>query len=187
VAALVTGVLGDKVKVLAANDESAVHLGGDDGSGQDTATDRDLTDKGALLVDVAALNGGGRGLETQTDVLVPSASVLAGASSLADLLGVLEDVRLLLVSALALDGEFGSHVVGLSTERGSVEESSTLVGDGWSKLSSRQEANLASCLPRGACPAASAVEFCSFRDLPSRLCALRFPLPGLVPFSLALT
>lgn len=110
VAALVTGVLGDEVKVLAADDESAVHLGGDDGSGQDTAADRDLADEGALLVDVGSVNGGLGGLETQTDVLVPSAAVLASAGSLADLLGVLEDVRLLLVSALALDGKFGGHV-----------------------------------------------------------------------------
>ena len=110
VAALVTGVLGDEVEVLAADDQSAVHLGGDDGAGQDTATDRDLANEGALLVDVVALNGGLGGLETQTDVLVPSAAVLASAGSLADLLGVLEDVRLLLVSALALDGKFGGHV-----------------------------------------------------------------------------
>jgi hypothetical protein len=100
VAALVTGVLGDEVEVLAADDESAVHLGRDDGSGQDTAADRDLADEGALLVDVGAVNGGLGGLETQTDFLVPSAA----------LLGVLEDVRLLLVSALALDGKFGGHV-----------------------------------------------------------------------------
>lgn len=50
VAALVTGVLGDEVEVLAADDESAVHLGGDDGAGKDTATDGDETSEGALLV-----------------------------------------------------------------------------------------------------------------------------------------
>ena len=50
VALLVTGVLGDEVKVLAADDESAVHLGGDDGAGEDTATDGDETSEGALLV-----------------------------------------------------------------------------------------------------------------------------------------
>lgn len=47
---LVTGVLGDEVKVLAADDDSTVHLGGDDGAGQDTATDGDETGEGALLV-----------------------------------------------------------------------------------------------------------------------------------------
>lgn len=50
VALLVTGVLGDEVEVLAADDESSVHLGGNDGAGQDTATDRDETGEGALLV-----------------------------------------------------------------------------------------------------------------------------------------
>lgn len=50
VAALVTGVLGDEVQVLAADDESTVHLGGDDGAGEDTATDGDETSEGALLV-----------------------------------------------------------------------------------------------------------------------------------------
>jgi hypothetical protein len=50
VAALVTGVLGDEVQVLATDDESAVHLGGDDGAGKDTATDGDETSEGALLV-----------------------------------------------------------------------------------------------------------------------------------------
>lgn len=50
VAALVTGVLGDEVEVLAADDQGAVHLGGDDGAGKDTATDGDETSEGALLV-----------------------------------------------------------------------------------------------------------------------------------------
>ena len=49
-ALLVTGVLWDKVKVLATDDKSAVHLGGDDGSGQDTSTDGDLAGEWALLV-----------------------------------------------------------------------------------------------------------------------------------------
>lgn len=50
VTALVTGVLGDVVKVLAADDERAVHLGADDGSGEDTAANRDEASEGALLV-----------------------------------------------------------------------------------------------------------------------------------------
>lgn len=50
VALLVTVVLGDVVKVLATDDQSTVHLGGNDGTGQDTATDRDTTSEGALLV-----------------------------------------------------------------------------------------------------------------------------------------
>ena len=49
-ALLVTVVLGDEVEVLATDDEGTVHLGGDDGTGQDTATDRDESSEGALLV-----------------------------------------------------------------------------------------------------------------------------------------
>lgn len=47
---LVSGVFGDEVEVLAADDDGTVHLGGDDGAGQDTATDRDHSGEGALLV-----------------------------------------------------------------------------------------------------------------------------------------
>ena len=50
VALLVTGVLGDVVKVLSADDQSTVHLGGNNGAGKDTATDGDETGEGALLV-----------------------------------------------------------------------------------------------------------------------------------------
>lgn len=69
-----------------------VHLGGDDGSGEDTAADGDHAGEGALLVDVRALNGGLGGAETQTDLLVPSlvARVLARSTDLV----VQEDVRL---------------------------------------------------------------------------------------------
>lgn len=47
---LVSGVLWNEVKVLAADDESSVHLGGDDGTGEDTATNGDETSEWALLV-----------------------------------------------------------------------------------------------------------------------------------------
>ena len=49
-ALLVSRVLGDEVKVLAANDEGTVHFGRDDGSGEDTATDADVASEWALLV-----------------------------------------------------------------------------------------------------------------------------------------
>ena len=57
--------------------------------------------------DVVALNGGLGGTETQTNVLVPSSSTLAGPGALGLDFGVLEDVRLLLESALRLDGQLG--------------------------------------------------------------------------------
>jgi hypothetical protein len=107
VALLVTGVLGDEVEVFTADDQGAVHLGGHDGAGEDTAADRDHAGEGALLVDVVALNGVLGRAEAQTDILVPSpgAGVLARAAGLV----VQEDVRLLLESALRLDSELGSH------------------------------------------------------------------------------
>lgn len=50
VALLVTGVLGNEVEVLAADDDGAVHLGGHNGAGQDTTADGDETGEGALLI-----------------------------------------------------------------------------------------------------------------------------------------
>lgn len=41
VSLLITVVLGDVVEVFSADDERTVHLCGDDGAGQDTATDGD--------------------------------------------------------------------------------------------------------------------------------------------------
>ena len=38
---LVTRVLGDEVEILAADDDGTMHLGGDDGTGEDTATNGD--------------------------------------------------------------------------------------------------------------------------------------------------
>lgn len=50
VSLLVTGVLGDVVEVFSSDDKGTVHLGGNNGTGQDTATDGNLTSEGALLV-----------------------------------------------------------------------------------------------------------------------------------------
>ena len=50
VSLLVTGVLGDEMEVFSADNQSSVHLGGNDGAGQDTATDGDETGEWALLV-----------------------------------------------------------------------------------------------------------------------------------------
>lgn len=172
VALLVPVVLGNVVEVLAADDDGTVHLGGNDGAGQDTATDRDHTSEGALLVctakqkfqstpcskkvpmwpssscsprkihlligeawlssssssrgigasrsarecvrlpalfwgsrtDVLALNGSFGGLETQTNVLVPSPTALARPGRLDLGLAVEEDYksRVAVVSARAL-------------------------------------------------------------------------------------
>lgn len=65
---------------------------------------------GCRHTDVVALNGGRGGTETKTDILVPSAAVLARSGRLGLNLGVLEDVRLLLESALRLNGQLGGPV-----------------------------------------------------------------------------
>lgn len=53
VSLLVTRVLGDEVEVLSSDNDGSVHLGGNDGAGQDTATDGDGAGEGALLVYIA--------------------------------------------------------------------------------------------------------------------------------------
>lgn len=53
VSLLVTRVLGDEVEVLSSDNDGSVHLGGNDGAGEDTATDGDSASEGALLVYIA--------------------------------------------------------------------------------------------------------------------------------------
>jgi hypothetical protein len=50
VALLVSRVLWNEVEVLATDDDGTVHLGGDDGAGEDTTADGDEAGEGALLV-----------------------------------------------------------------------------------------------------------------------------------------
>lgn len=47
---LVSGVLGNEVKVFSSDDNSSVHLGGNDGSSEDSASDADHTSEWALLI-----------------------------------------------------------------------------------------------------------------------------------------
>jgi len=110
VSLLVSSIFGDEVEVLSADDQGSVHLGRDDGSGEDTATDRDHTGEWAFLVDIVSLNGSFWCSETQTDIFVPSSTSLSDFSGLWRFrLGIEEDVRLLLVGALRLDCQFGRH------------------------------------------------------------------------------
>lgn len=102
VSLLVSSVLGNVVEVLSSDDDSVGHLSRVDDTVKDSASDRDVTSEGALLVDVGAVDGLVGGLETETDILVPSLSL--GSNLLAALrLGVLEKV-LLLESFLGLLG-----------------------------------------------------------------------------------
>lgn len=50
VAFLITGVFGDEVEVLAADDQSTVHFGGDNGASKDSAANADQTGERAFLV-----------------------------------------------------------------------------------------------------------------------------------------
>ena len=47
---LISGVLWDEVEVFAADDESAVHFGADNGTSEDTAADGDHASEGTFLV-----------------------------------------------------------------------------------------------------------------------------------------
>jgi hypothetical protein len=95
VALFVTGVLGDVVKVITTDDDGALHLGRGDNTSQDTTLDVDFTNVRALLVNVGTVLGFLGGLETITNFLEPTL-VLGGD------LGVLENVRLLLVGLFEL-------------------------------------------------------------------------------------
>lgn len=98
VSLLVAVVLLDIVQVITADDNGAIHLGRDNGAGQDAPTDGDVASPGALLVDVGAGDGLLGGLEAQTNILEP-----AGTSTLGDnALVVLEDGLLLLERAVGL-------------------------------------------------------------------------------------
>lgn len=65
-------VLFDKVKVLPANNDSLVHLGGDNHTRENTATDGDIRSERALLVDVGSFDGSLGSLEAKANVFVPT-------------------------------------------------------------------------------------------------------------------
>lgn len=63
-------VLFDKVQVIHAKDDGAVHFRRLDDAGQDSTSDGDVTGERALLVDIVAFDGLFRSLKAQTNVLV---------------------------------------------------------------------------------------------------------------------
>lgn len=91
VSLFVSVVLWNVVQVVSSDDNGTVHLGGDNNTSQDLTTDGNQTSEWALLVDVRTFNSGLWGLETQTDVLIPSLCSLGGLQ-----LWVVENVRLLI-------------------------------------------------------------------------------------------
>jgi len=109
-ALLVTVVLGDVVEVVSPDNKSSMHLGGDDGAGQDTATDGDETSERTLLVNVRTVDCSVGGLEAQSNILVPSPSSFPNSALRGTGLLGGEDVRLLLESTLRLDGKLSGHL-----------------------------------------------------------------------------
>ena len=61
-----------QVKVVPSDDDGVGHLGGPDDTREDSASDRNVTGEGTLLVDVGSVDGLSGGLETKTNILVPS-------------------------------------------------------------------------------------------------------------------
>ena len=96
----VTVVLGDVVEVVAADDDGALHLGGDDDALEDLAADGDVAGEGAFLIDVVGLDGLLGGLEVEAHVLVVTHSRARLLRQ--QLLAVQEHVVLLLERPLVL-------------------------------------------------------------------------------------
>ncbi len=72
VSLLVTVVLLDVVQVFTTDDDGAFHLGGNDLTSKNTTTDGNVSSEGTLLINVSTSDGFLRGLESQTDILVPA-------------------------------------------------------------------------------------------------------------------
>ena len=99
---LETVVFGNVVKVITTNDNSPLHLGGDNHTTNDTSTDGHVSSEGALLVYVVSIHGLARSLEAETDILPVTGA--AATLSLGDTSLTLsdEDSRLLLESRFSL-------------------------------------------------------------------------------------
>ena len=102
VALLVTTVLLDVLEVVTADDDGALHLGGDDETLDDAATDGDVASEGALLVNVLAGDGGLGDLEGEADVLHIAGTLLAITGNLLAGGTIDDDLPLLLEGAFGL-------------------------------------------------------------------------------------
>lgn len=65
---LETVVLSDVVEVISPDNNGSLHLHFDDGTSQDSASNGDVANKWALLVDVFALDSFSGNLEAETDI-----------------------------------------------------------------------------------------------------------------------
>ena len=95
-----TTVLSDVVKVVSSHDDSSLHLSGNDLSSEDSSSDGDVSNEGALLVDEASLDGSVGGLDSKSDTLYEAHGLLLGSSN--STLSGNENGILLLVSLFVL-------------------------------------------------------------------------------------
>lgn len=96
---LVSVVFWNIVQIISSDDNSTVHLGGHNSTGQDSTSDGNQSGEWTLLVDVRTLDSGLWGLESKSGILIPSLGSSSGLGLWVDV-----DVRLLLESSLRLDG-----------------------------------------------------------------------------------
>lgn len=95
---LITVVLLNIVEVFTSNDNGSFHLGADNVASQDTSTDGDVTGEWTLLVNKSTTDGLLWGLETKTNILVPTGTL----SIRNDTLVIEEDSLLLLETTMDL-------------------------------------------------------------------------------------
>ena len=94
----IPSVLLDVTEVVTADNDGALHLGGDDQSLQDGTTNRDGGGEGALLIDVLSTDGAFGGLNAETNISVPT--LIGLLSEKTDL--TIGELILLLESSLVL-------------------------------------------------------------------------------------
>lgn len=66
---LVTTVLGNVMQIIPSDDDGSLHLGGDNLSLQNSSTNRNVSNKGALFVNITSLDSSIRGLNSKANVL----------------------------------------------------------------------------------------------------------------------
>jgi hypothetical protein len=114
VSLLVSVVFRDVVEVITTDNNSALHLGGNDDSLQDLASNGNVRSEGTLLVNIVRLNSLLGSFEAEPDVLVVSDT---GAGLFCEqLFAVEEDVILLLESSLVLSNFEGTWISAICVE-----------------------------------------------------------------------
>jgi hypothetical protein len=76
VSLLISVVLSNVVKIISSNNKSVLHLSSTNNTLKDTASNRNIRGKRALLINITAFNSILRGLVAKTDALVPSNKVV---------------------------------------------------------------------------------------------------------------